>query len=481
MLNLIALSSTLILARLLLPEDFGLVAIAGSVAAVVISITELSLAQALVQHKKPAKHHYDTAWTLNILRATGLAMIISALAYPTAAIYGDPRLIPLLLVIGGTTIISGAENPKIINFYRDLIFWQDFVLNVASKLAGFVVAVALALAFRTYWALVIGSVAAELVRVIASYVVLPYFPRFSLRGSRELLSFSMWLTLSNTIKTINGQSDTLAVGLLINQTSVGHYVMGGRLAFLPVREGLAPVRKILFPAFSRMQGNLPRLQMAYLKAQGLICMLAFPVGLGLALVADPLVVMLIGEKWSAAVPIVQILAFISAFQVIESSQQLAMSLGKTNRIFSRDLRVLVIRFPLMIAGLALGQATALGPILGLIYGRAAASLINVLLNLQLVREIADLPIRAQLAPALRPALAASIMAAALMVASVVLKPGEAPGGEYLRLALLLFLSVFSYVASLAVAWWGAGRPEGAEREIIRILRSILGNLARTRR
>lgn len=169
-LNLIALLSTLILARLLVPEDFGLVAIAESVAIIVISVTELSLAHALIQHKDPAKHHYDTAWTLNIARAIGLALLIAALASPATAIYDDPRLHELLFVIGATTIISACENPKIITFHRDLIFWQDFVLNVLSKIAGFIVAVGLAYAYQTYWALILGSVAAQLMRVIVSYV-----------------------------------------------------------------------------------------------------------------------------------------------------------------------------------------------------------------------------------------------------------------------------------------------------------------------
>lgn len=301
-------------------------------------------------------------------------------------------------------------------------------------------------------------------------------PRPSLRGYKELLSFSVWLTLGTGIKTINHRSDTLAVGLFVSQSVVGFYTMGGRLAFLPVKEGLGPIKSTLFPAFSRMQDNIKRLQAAYLKAQGILCTLAFPVGTGLALVAEPLVVVLIGEKWLPAVPIVQVLSLVSAFQVIESSHQLAMSLGHTRKIFQREMRVFLIRLPLIAAGLAIGLSTPVGPIMGMIFGRALASFMNVYWNLHLVKEISALTIRHQLLPAARPSLAAGIMT--LAVAFLPLFDFGAVGDDTLLPNLVgeIALGASVYVGALSLLWLIAGRPEGAERETWAIATDLVGKL-----
>ena len=144
---------------------------------------------------------------------------------------------------------------------------------------------------------------------------------------------------------------------------------------------------------------------AYIRSQGVLCTLAFPLGLGFATLAEPIIHLLIGEKWSPIVPIVQVLAVVSAFQAIETSQPLAMSLGRTKRIFTRELRVFLIRVPLVILGLIIGQTPVIGVIMGVVLARAAANLINILFNLQLVRDIIHLQIREQLDVGLRPALA----------------------------------------------------------------------------
>lgn len=464
--NGLGLISTLVLARLLVPEDFGLVALAESIFAMIAAITELSLAQSLVQHRNPRAHHYHTAFTLNLLRAVVLAVVMAGLGFPFAQLYGDARLVDLFLVLAVATVISGLENPMLVTFTRKLIFWQEFALNVASKLVGFVVAIAIAYAFRSLWALVLGSLAAQLTRVIVSYAVHPYRPRFSLRGYRDLLSFSVWLTLSNGIQTANWRLDPVLLGLFVPTGAVGHYSVGNRIAYLPIKEGLGPLRTLFFPAFSRMQDNLHRLRHAYLNGQGLVCLLAMPIGFGFAVLAAPLVELAMGRQWLPAVPVIQALVILSALQVIESSQALAMALDRTREVFRRDARVFVIRIPIVLAGLLAGSATELGALMGIVVGRAISSLINIALNLRLVAIISGIPVTRQLSVVWRPLLAAGAMGTTLAFGMSRFAPLSGLSGALATLGLATGTGAILYALFLTLLWLAARRPEGAERTLL---------------
>lgn len=484
--NAIGLVSTLVLARLLSPEDFGLVAIAEAIFAIAGAVTQLSLAQSLVQHRAPQPHHFNTAFTLNIARSVLLGAAIAAFALPAAQIYGDPRLRDVMLVLALATALGGLENPRLVVFERDLIFWQNFCLNVGSKLGGFVVAIAIAYVYRSYWALVLGSFFAQAVRVALSYVVLPNLPRLSLQGARELLSFSGWLTLTSGLKTATLRYDPLLIGLAVPQAVVGHYTFGSRLGSLPVRETLSPLRTLLFPALSRMQDEPFRLRRAYRNAQAVIFFMAMPLGVGFAFVAEPVVLVTIGKKWLPAVPVMQAIAVLSALNQLENLQPLAMSLGRTKRLFGRELRVFLIRLPLVTAGLLLGQATALGVVMGMVAGRFLATLINVALNMKLVEALTGDTLKEQLRIAPRP-----IVASGAMVAGLALLFGlPAAGGDQgvgtgvdtvaliAQLLVLVPSGIAIYAATTVLLWLALDRPEGAEQEILSSLRAARHRILR---
>lgn len=470
LINSMGLISTLILARILLPEDFGIVAVAESIFAIAASITELSLAHSLIQHKSPRAYHYHTAWTLNLLRAVALAAIMIALGFPFAWLYGDERLIGLFLALALATVVGGFENPMLAVFTRNLIFRQEFAIHVASKLAGFAVGIAIAYAFRSYWALVLGSLAAQVMRVIMSYAVRPFRPRFSFKGYRDLLSFSVWLTLSNGIQTANWRLDPVFLGLFVPAGPVGHYTVGNRLAFIPVKEGLGPLKALFFPAFSRMQDNIYRLRHAYLSGQGLVCLIAMPIGFGFAIVAEPLVQLAMGRAWLPAVPVIQILVILSVFQVCESSQSLAVALDRTREVFKLDVRVFIIRIPIIVIGLVVGHATEVGALLGVIIGRAISSLINIGLNFRLVKKLIQITVAEQLSVIIRPLLAAFLMSVVLLISINFFKMFTIFDFSISEIAIIVATGPIIYCLFLAILWLAAGLPAGAEREVWEFIR-----------
>jgi O-antigen/teichoic acid export membrane protein len=461
--NLIGFASTIMLARLLLPSDFGLVAIASTVAALLSTITDLSVGAALVQHRDPKSYHYDSAWTLNMLRAGLLAGIVMLLAKPLAGFYGEPHLADVLLVTGAATLLSGFSNPKMVLFTRKLIFWQVFAMDVSSKLVGFIVSISIALAYQSYWAMVLGNIAGQITTLILSYLFVRYRPRISFAGTRELLSFSIWLTMGQIVSAANYRFDSLFLGYFLGSSSLGFYSYGSNLASLPTRETVEPIAKTLFPGFARMSGEPDRLRAAYRRAQSLMTLIALPVGFGFALVARPLLMLVIGEKWLPAVVVIQALASIFALQTLSSAASpLAMAMGRTKLLFRRNLANLIVRMPLIIAGvLTMG-------LIGVVYARVISGLVFTLVNMALARQLLGVGFREQLLFNWRSLIGVGAMALVLIAMQSNGAVGAAGLPPVVELSVLVLVGATTYVAAVLGLWLASGRPSGPETEILEV-------------
>lgn len=473
LISVIGFVSALLLARLLVPADFGLVAISTSITAIIAAVTELSLAQALIQKNDPDEADYHTVFTLNLLRAIGLAVLIAGSAFAVADIYGDGRLVAIMLVIAGSTLLSGLVNPKMVVFQRSLVFKQDFILTVSQKLAGLLVAIPVALFYRSYWALVAGGVATQLCAVVASYGLIAYRPQLTIARWRGLMSFSIWLTLVSAVKTVNWRIDSLVVGYAKGVGPLGLYSMGDNLAGLPTREALLPLTQTLFPAFSRIRDDKERLRSAYVRSSAALCTLAFPIGFGLAAVSDPFVVLFLGDGWLGSIPVIKVLAVSIALQMAGwPMMPLGAALGDTRSVFIRELWALGVRVPFLVGGLWLGETTDIGWLGGLLLGRLVGGLLGTAIDFGFVRALIGLPIARQLAGMARPFLAAAAMWTAVHLAFPAWNAAT-PGGLALMFAAAIALGAAVYAGVLTLCWQLQGRPAGPEGEAFEVLAKAL--------
>ncbi|GGB75713.1 lipopolysaccharide biosynthesis protein [Blastomonas aquatica] len=474
--NLTAFASTLVLARLLTPQDFGLVALVIAVSAIVAAITDMSLNQALIQLESPSESSYHTAFTLNLLRSIGLALLMLALGYPMALIYHDDRLVALMAVVAVITATAALDNPKLVVFQRNLQFKQAFAITVTERMVASLVAVGLAVLYRSYWALVLGTLAAAVIRVALSYAFIPYRPRLSLTHWRQFLAFSIWLSLGKMVQAANLRAIPLVVGAFLPAGAVGQYSVGERVAAMPIRESIGTLQSVLFPAYARMRDDVERLQRAYLRAQGSVSLFASPTGLGLAAIAAPLVPAVLGAKWIPAVPIVQAVAVASAVMAIQNALPLAMALGQQRALFMRNVRVFAIQLPMLIAGLVLGRLSPLGGLGGLAVGLSTAAIVNTSINLWLVRSISGIGIRAQIGAVVRPMLAAIAMAASLMVAQEFLISGQHPVTGLWLCVILVGAGAVIYAVLLGLLNLVWRNHDGAEAELFNIIRRVISSI-----
>ncbi|NJC08775.1 O-antigen/teichoic acid export membrane protein [Polymorphobacter fuscus] len=466
--NLIGFVSTIVLSRLLFPADFGLVAIAVAVQAIVGSVTELSTASALIRHDDPQDAHFDSVFTLNILRAGFICLLLFGSAHAAASLYNDERLVDILYVLGLSALIGGFFNPKTALFARELRFAQEFVLAVPQKLVGLVVALAIALLYQSYWALIIGGVAAQFAGLLTSYLLLPYRPRFSLVHGREFMGFSVWIGLERAVGALNQRAAPLLIGYALGNAQLGYFAFGDNLAGLPTREATAPVSGVFLPAFSKVKSDKAVLRDTYQRAQALLCAIALPVGFGFAAIAHPLILLAVGDKWLPSVIVVQVLAGVFAIDMLWAGiWPVALALGETQLLFRREVINTSIRLPLIIAGLSFGA------LVGVLVARTVSSIVIFVLNMVLVRTLLDLPVRRQLAANGRTigATAVMVMGLALLQQSIdFFRPGAV---SIVSLALLTLVGAVLYGATVLALWIRAGRPAGPEETILSLLNRVL--------
>lgn len=462
--NALSMLSTILLARLLLPSDFGLVALATTMLAIVTSVTELSLSSALVRHASPTRTHFDAAWTLNALRGLALGVLFAASGTIAANIYDDQRLTGVMAVLGVSIFLGGLTNPRTIMLQRDLIFWQEFVLNVSQKLAGVVVSIAIAYYYRTYWALVIGTLVMQAVNVIVSYTILPFRPRISFSHLKELLSFSLWLTAGQIVNTLNWRFDHLLIGKGLGIVALGHYSVGSNLAQIPTRESTAPLTKVIFPGFAAIHNDRARLAAAYQRAQAFVTAIALPVGIGAALIAAPLIRLTMGETWEPVIFVIQVLSSVFALQTLGSlAEPLGMAQGETRVLFMRNLQLLFIRVPLIVAGMLLGGLK------GVIVARVISGLVGIVFAMRLVRRFTDLGLREQLFANVRALASVAAMAGGVMLMAPFLIHGTDTISLVLEIVVIASLAAAIYCGTTLLLWILMRRPPGPERELQQLI------------
>ena len=302
------LISTIILARLLTPEDYGIVAIATLIYGTIEVFSQVGVYNSVIRHPNPTREHYDTVWTMSLLIGFALALAVLALTPLTVFYFHEPRAKPVLEVLALRSALGGVQNVAVLNFQRDFKFRKQFSLNVISTIIGFVAVMVSAFVLRDYWALVIGIMAKQVALVILSYVIEPYLPRFTLSRVSELYAFSVWTLFRNIGNYAFDQIDKFAIGGAMGAPDMGRFEAAKDLAYSPVAEITSPLNFALFPVMAKLQDNPKKQREVFLEALHLSALICSSMAIGMALVADDAVHLVLGAKWDSIAPIIPWLA-----------------------------------------------------------------------------------------------------------------------------------------------------------------------------
>ncbi len=314
-------ASTIILARILAPSDFGLFGIALLAMSGLDTFSQVGLNTALVQKKQEITPYLDTAWTFQAIRGALLAMVLFATAPYVAAFFGTPAAQPILQVIGLATLIGGFNNIGVIYFDKELEFYKQFILQSSRTISNAVVAILLVLLLRSVWALVFAFVAGTLVQLVVSYWIHPYRPsmRFNQGKFKELFNFGKWVLGSGTLFYLISQGDNIVVGKLLGVSALAFYQMAYQISSMPGTEVTSVISQVTFPAYAKLQADIPKLKEAYLKVLQLTAFLSIPITGLIFVLAPDFTRIFLGQKWLPMVPAMQILVFAGLLRSIEGT------------------------------------------------------------------------------------------------------------------------------------------------------------------
>ena len=458
----IGIVSTAVLARLLIPADFGLVAMAMSIIAFIELATAFNFEISLIQKQDPERDHFDTAWTLNVLVAIGGACLTAAAAAPAASFYGDPRLGAVMFAIGGAWLVSGFENIGTVNFRRQMNFVAEFRLMATKRLVSFAITMAAAVLLQSYWALVIGMAAGRATGVGISYLMHPYRPRVSLVKARELFSFSGWLLINNIASVVATRLPHFFIGRSFGAQTLGAYTIAAEIALLAHTELIAPINRAMFPGYSRLTSNPPEFRRICVDATAVILLIVLPVSVGIAVLAAPFVRLLLGDQWDAAVPIIKVLAFAGAVSALSSNNVSAyVALGRPHLATA----TFVVRLLVLVAATAslYGSWGALG----VAYAELIAAAVSMAVSLPMLLFTIRLHPMEYARALWRPLAASALMG---VVISHLIGGGPThfgAGDAALQLLVGVPIGMLSYALILLALWRISGRPESIEVQISR--------------
>ena len=457
------LLTLIILARVLGPTDFGVVAIAVGIVSVVEAATEMPVMQVLVRLPDTTAAQFDTAFTLSLLRGLVLTAALALAAWPIASFYGDNRLAYLICTISIAPAARGLLSPKMAIFQHELSFWRDFVLEFGGKVLASAAAIAIALYTHSYWAIAIGVTSFPLAWTIGSYCFAPYRPRLGLRELDLFKGFVGWLSLAQLVTALNWQTERLLIGKFMLPSQVGLFSTSTDMASIPFFAFFGPVLRPLLAAFSRLDGDKHRLGASYLVASSGIFALGLPVLVGESLVADPAVRVVLGTQWLAAIPLVRWLALslVTALLALPAVP-LLLSAGRTRSVAVRNALEFGVKLPISLYGILAWGYT------GAIAARFVSELAVGIFCMIAVRELTGLSVLRQLSVLSRSVLSTALMVpAVLAVTNLTGSEGQDPR---LALALAAGAGATVYTCAMFALWRFQGRPAGPESMVIGIAR-----------
>jgi lipopolysaccharide exporter len=320
---------SIILARLLVPEDFGLFAMALTVVGALNALSSLGLSRTVIASKFDTsgelKAYLDTVWSVELLRSFLIAVLVSASAFPMSRFYGQDQLKVIIPILGSITLVAGFQNigltllRKQISFAR--IFWYELITNVT----GIALTIALAVVMRNVWALVIGLLLTTALGTVLSYVFHSYRPRLALENHalRRILNVGKLTLLIAVTSYVMNMADNVMVGRLLGSNALGNYSLAFNISSAPISVLVLSLSSVLFPAFAEITLQRPEaLDDAFTKVFSIALVIIVTISVPMFLLAGELVQLLFGSRWTTAGTVLRILALVvplRGFSLIVSS------------------------------------------------------------------------------------------------------------------------------------------------------------------
>lgn len=367
---------TVVLARLLAPEDFGIIALLSFFTALSIAFAQSGLTMGLVQRQDTTREEESAVFWWNLGLASAFAALLVAAGPAIAAFYGHPILAPLMWVAAAQVVLSALGAIQGALLTRKLQFDQLTKVGIASSLVSGAAGIGIALAGGGIWALGAQLVAAAAVQSAGLWMVSPWRPSLhrEFRSIRRIFNFGTWVSIGLLLEVLYTQGSSLLIGKLYGVRDLGFYNRAMSTQLLPSNILAQIVSRIALPLFAARTEEPEALKRGLRMAIGLAMMLNLPAMTALAILSPEVVVVLFGAKWLPAAPILSILAVSGIFLPLHAiNLQMLLAQGNMPVFLRNEIAKKTIGVACMLVGSLFG-------IVGLAYSQIAYSLLAMIVN-----------------------------------------------------------------------------------------------------
>ena len=385
--KVIFLVRILVLARILAPADFGLVAIGMVSLAVMVSLTDFGIIPALVQQPASNRRHLDTAWTIGLARGAGINIIMIIAAPFIAHAFGEPDATNIIRLLALTTLFQAGASIEVATLTRELKFKQLALIRLSAAVCNTIVSILLAKTLGA-WAIVWGAVGGAITHLVVSYIVAPYRPRFRMESvaTISLMRFGRWIFAIGVTSVAADAALRWIISSRLGVAELGLYFMAARLAYLPYQVITELVGEVAFPMYAQLQRNRVKATRAFRTVFVSVLALLLPTSLIFVVLIPDLVTVVLGERWNGSVTVMQLLVTVCVAGVVgDSIIPLLKGMGTPKKVAALDLIQLLVTVPA--AWILIGR-----------YGLAGAGLAALLavvfsqfFAIGYVREVLDRP------------------------------------------------------------------------------------------
>lgn len=329
----------LILAILLTPADFGLIAIALAATGFLLNLTNFGLIPALVQADDMDDSKYDAVWTFDMTRSVIVTALTIILAPQIAQIFAEPRAVPIIQVLALRPLIESMMSIKVAALNRNLTFRPLAFLKIIEAVFNAIISIGLAKFFGV-WAMVFGMIGGALSMLVASYILAPYRPRilYDWQSVKPLLKFGGWLLITGVIAMAGNFGLRIVISRQLGAEGLGLYFLAAQLAFVPSEVASEVVGTVAFPLFARLQSRLQEAARAFQAILTGLMALLYPISALIIVLSPVLVQDILGTKWNGTVPLIQVLALVTMIGLLgDATIPLVKGFGQPYRVTQIEL------------------------------------------------------------------------------------------------------------------------------------------------
>ncbi len=453
-------------ARLLRPEDFGIIAYF-LIFVALLEMIQRQLSMVLIRLNDVTHEHLQTVFTLQVIFGILAAGVIWA-SEPLIAFFDIPELVDILPAVSAISLLIALRNPRFLLYERGLRFTLAAAEETLNRIAYAAVAMYLTWLWRDFWGMIVAVFVGIVVRNLWTFAMAPMLPKLSLSKWRDSLSFSTWAIGAQLSQFMSNSIPQIFIGGTLGLADAGIYRVGNRIISIVTTQLFAPLQRVIYPGLADVARTSDRQKEAFITLNALLLAIVLPLSIGAALIAEDAIVFGLGYKWIAAAQVIWVLAPLKALETLQANVRAASYIeGSTRSLFLRNALLVVLVCLFMWVGTRYGFHGALA-------AAALSSFSALMITLVLAKSFGNGGLFEPLTVAWRSFIACAVMVVAVIATDVALRSGA----EVPRLLIIVSTKVAVGAAVYTIVhialWRLTGRPNGLETLVFSLASRLRG-------